>query len=581
MFYYEKPQIRDVFLYDRQSLDEKDVRQTHSLPLQEEFNREFADRMNLRIVDRFYDDASAKMPNNRPEFTRMLKELSYRNSSKRRAEGILSWHPDRLARNGLEAGKIVQMISDDLIKDMFFPTYRFHNDPSGIEHLMMEFGRAISYSGWLSINSKRGSVGRERKGAWVYGRSKFGYTKKREVPESPKLCSLFPVPDPKTFPARQRLVELWKDATPDDTCRMIIKREFGLSLSRSGISKLRADTFNFGVYIIKEGTEDERKVDFRKLKAPDGTNFTPVTNERTYWSFQSFKRREFPTKRKQKHINPLQGLITCSYCDSGMRPARRKIVRTGETSVELGFECHTVSSRKKRCPQCRIRAEVLYKKMGGAIKAKIGVIDRKHYQQYRYGLEQFLGTKKSSDKAQRGILTKRIQALESEKSDVINKKLAAIQAYQYDDETKKWCRSKLKELDKDIGDLKMDLKKCTADSNYAVASFKKFIELKENLHWYWHNANEAQKKTLAEILVLNCVVRGREIRSISWKSPLADVPKSPEFYRGGASCHSIEPYLAKLWNVYVNTDTTAILEYKEGAGGQTNFDAELLLKVTS
>jgi len=134
--------------------------------------------------------------------------------------------------------------------------------------------------------------------------------------------------------------------------------------------------------------------------------------------------------------------------------------------------------------------------------------------------------------------------------------------------------------DKDIGDLKTDLKKCTADSKYAVANFKKFIELKENLHWYWHNANEAQKKSLAEILVLNCVVRGRDIRSISWKSPLADVPKSPRFYRGGASCHSIEPYLAKLWNVYVNTDTTAILEYKEDVDGQTNFDAELLLKIT-
>jgi len=218
--------------------------------------------------------------------------------------------------------------------------------------------------------------------------------------------------------------------------------------------------------------------------------------------------------------------------------------------------------------------------MGGAIKAKIGTIDKKHYQQYRYGLEQFLGTKRTSDKAQRAKLTKRVQILETEKSDVINKKLAAIQAYQYDDETKNWCRSKLKELDKDIGGLKADLKKCTADSKYAVANFKKFIELKENLHWYWHNANEAQKKALAEILVLNCVVRGQEIRSISWKSPLADVPKSPEFYRGGASCHSIEPYLAKLWNVYVNTDTTAILEYKEGVDSQNNFDVELLLKVT-
>ena len=78
MFYFEKPRIREVFEYSRQSLDEKDVRQTHSLPLQQEFNQEFAERMGLKIVDRFVDDASAKMPNNRPAFTAMLKELGYK-----------------------------------------------------------------------------------------------------------------------------------------------------------------------------------------------------------------------------------------------------------------------------------------------------------------------------------------------------------------------------------------------------------------------------------------------------------------------------------------------------------------------
>ncbi len=110
MFYYERPKIREVFEYRRQSLDEKDVRQTHSLPFQAQFNREFADRFDLKIVDTFVDDASAKIPNNRPNFTAMLKELRTKNPSVKRAEGILCWHPDRLSRNGLEAGQLVQMI---------------------------------------------------------------------------------------------------------------------------------------------------------------------------------------------------------------------------------------------------------------------------------------------------------------------------------------------------------------------------------------------------------------------------------------------------------------------------------------
>lgn len=120
----------------------------------------------------------------------------------------------------------------------------------------------------------------------MYGRSKFGYTKLREYPEHPKRCSLFPIPDKKTFRARQRLVELWLSNTPDEQCSKIIKREFGLTLKRSTISDIRRDHFNYGVYVIKPGTDDERKVDFRKLHAPDGTKFQPVTDVacNTNWS---------------------------------------------------------------------------------------------------------------------------------------------------------------------------------------------------------------------------------------------------------------------------------------------------------
>ena len=88
MFYYEQLQVTDVFEYNRQSLDEKDTRQIHSLPIQKECNQKFADRMNLGIVDRFVDDAFSKMPNNRPEFSHMLKELSYKDKSQRLAKGV-------------------------------------------------------------------------------------------------------------------------------------------------------------------------------------------------------------------------------------------------------------------------------------------------------------------------------------------------------------------------------------------------------------------------------------------------------------------------------------------------------------
>ena len=81
----------------------------------------------------------------------MLKQLSYRSKAKRRADGIVAWHPNRLSRNALEAGMIVQMLDDGLIKNLFFShAYSFHNDTSGKEHLTIEFARAKGYNDHLS-----------------------------------------------------------------------------------------------------------------------------------------------------------------------------------------------------------------------------------------------------------------------------------------------------------------------------------------------------------------------------------------------------------------------------------------------
>ncbi len=125
-----RPQTKNVFLYIRQSTDEKAQRQVRSLKDQQRECEILAQRLGLNIVDVFREDRSAKRPHQRPVFKAMLKELSYKSAVKRRADGVLSWHPNRLSRNALEAGMVIQMLDDQLIKDMYFPAYSFHNDAS-------------------------------------------------------------------------------------------------------------------------------------------------------------------------------------------------------------------------------------------------------------------------------------------------------------------------------------------------------------------------------------------------------------------------------------------------------------------
>ncbi len=56
------------------------------------------------------------------------------------AQGILAWHPDRLARNSIDGGKIIYLLDTEKIKDLKFPTFWFENTPQGKFMLSIAFG---------------------------------------------------------------------------------------------------------------------------------------------------------------------------------------------------------------------------------------------------------------------------------------------------------------------------------------------------------------------------------------------------------------------------------------------------------
>lgn len=101
--------------------------QAKSFPDQIADCEEYALRHNLKVVGKqIQESKSAKKSGNRPLFAQMLKDIE---SGK--FNGIIAWHPDRLARNMLEVGMIVDMVDNDVIKDLQFPTHPFMNNASG------------------------------------------------------------------------------------------------------------------------------------------------------------------------------------------------------------------------------------------------------------------------------------------------------------------------------------------------------------------------------------------------------------------------------------------------------------------
>jgi len=93
---------------------------------------------------------------------------------KGKADGIISWHPDRLARNSVDGGKIIHFVDRDLIKSLKFPTFWFEPMPQGLFMLNIAFGQSKYFVDNLRENVKRGLRQKIRNGVWP-GWAPVGY----------------------------------------------------------------------------------------------------------------------------------------------------------------------------------------------------------------------------------------------------------------------------------------------------------------------------------------------------------------------------------------------------------------------
>jgi len=147
------------FIYARKSTDDED-RQILSIEAQLVELRQYATRENLTVITELVEAKTAKKPG-RPLFNDMLMRIQ-----RHEADGILAWHPDRLARNSVDGGKIIYLVDQGIIKDLRFPTYRFDDNAQGKFMLSIAFGQSKYYIDALSENIKRGIRLKLSKGIW-------------------------------------------------------------------------------------------------------------------------------------------------------------------------------------------------------------------------------------------------------------------------------------------------------------------------------------------------------------------------------------------------------------------------------
>src|SRR5262249_38264849 len=127
-------------------------------------------------------------------FEQMLKGIE-----RGKASGIIAWHPDRLARNSVDGGRIIYLLDRGLLKDLKFATFGFENNSQGKFMLSIIFGYSKYYVDSLSENVRRGNRTKVKNG-WFPNRPPIGYLNDRTTNTI--------VPDPERFDIVRKLWDL-------------------------------------------------------------------------------------------------------------------------------------------------------------------------------------------------------------------------------------------------------------------------------------------------------------------------------------------------------------------------------------
>lgn len=175
----------DYIIYARKSTEDEEKQQL-SIPAQVVELKQFAAKEKLTVVDILTETKSAKTPG-RTVFNELFGRIKVGE-----AKGILSWHPDRLARNSVDAGQIGYLLTTGKLLDLKFPTFWFEPNPQGLFMLNMAFSQSQYFSDALSVNTARGLRQKCRMG-WFPGPAPKGYLNDRlhkDIKIDPKIGPL-------------------------------------------------------------------------------------------------------------------------------------------------------------------------------------------------------------------------------------------------------------------------------------------------------------------------------------------------------------------------------------------------------
>ncbi|HAO09427.1 MAG TPA: hypothetical protein DCQ50_21145 [Chryseobacterium sp.] len=335
------------YVYLRKSSEGED-RQVQSIERQADEVQKLVLHSGFQIVATFQESRSAMLPNNRPEFTKMIKGIKAG-----KANGIICWHVNRLARNPLESGIVQQLLEDRKIASIVTKDREYLPEDNAIVY-SVESSLATQYSKDLGKMIRSGMDKKVSQGIAPI-RAPIGYLNTKFGEHGTNYIKK----DPEYFEIVKKMWEMMLIgtytppgilATINQTVSLktkLSKNNHPMLLTRGAVYQLFRNPFYTGLFEYKG-------------KVYKGTH-EPMIKLEDYGKVQILLGR-YGRPRPQNHFFSYTGLITCGECGSAITATKKTKVLKEKNEVKpyIYYYC---SRRKKGASGCTERKPLTEKEM--------------------------------------------------------------------------------------------------------------------------------------------------------------------------------------------------------------------------
>lgn len=504
-----RPENLKYVIYLRKSTDEVG-RQVRSIEDQRAECLEFAKKQDLKVVSIIEERKSAKESGKRPEFSKMIKLLLQGTY-----DGVIAWHPDRLARNMKEAGEIIDLLDKKIILDLRFVSFSFTNDTAGKMVLGVTFVIAKQYSDNLSDGVKRGTYRSVNEGK-VMGHIEHGYRKDERG---------YRVPDGENFYLIKNIfTQRLRGNTLDQialSCNLTLKSAAAKSsrelpkFRKQEVAKILAKPVYAGV--LKYG-KNQNIINLTEIY-----DFTPMITPDEYLklnkkNLDKGERRYYTNLTKvNRKADLLNGVVICSNCSmpmvAGITP---RTFRSGVKNYYY-FRCDQVGCRNKGKGT---RAKVIINYACEYIKEVFAFseLNWKHYQSE---------AKKDYEEV-RGKMLSDLSVLTQQKTSKLNQQnnikqeIIRLSNVEGSDHLRKSYEEDFEKLRQELEDIesRIDLYKAKASQKLKILGQEEFLEQMKKLPEFIAQTDDMKvlDQALRKIF-LNFTVNRKEVVKSTLNSP--------------------------------------------------------------